>query len=219
MFFFCASELECYYLWLFSMYTCLVLILLFLLLGTDRQERTNSEAHVEMQNDCCTVNSLNSHSTVNSEDNRYSNREGHSSLLSEAFSPHNILRSAFGHMKIISPASLMELRVRNRQSHISDIDKGSAGVNSDKIQCSDSKADSIHETFGELCGREIGSYTSNIAVDSFWPLCMYELRGKCNNDECPWQHVKDYSNSIVYQNQHEDFDSAGMRISLINFIT
>ncbi|KAF3433744.1 hypothetical protein FNV43_RR24847 [Rhamnella rubrinervis] len=176
--------------------------------GTDRQERRNSEAQVEMQNDCCTVNSLNSHSNVNSEDNRYSNREGHSSLLSEAFSPHNILRSTFHHMKIISPASLIELQARNRQSHISDIDKGGAGLNSDKIQCSNSKADSIHETFGELCGREIGSYTSNVAVDSFWPLCMYELRGKCNNDECPWQHVKDYSNSIVYQNEHEDFDSA-----------
>lgn len=168
-----------------------------------------------MQNDCCTVNSLNSHSTVNSEDNRCSNREGHSSLLSEAFSPHNILRSTFGHMKIVSAASLMELQARNRWSHVSDTGKGGACLNSDKIQCSYGIADSIQETFGELGGREIGSYASKVAVDPSWPLCMYELRGRCNNDECPWQHVKDYSNAILYQNQHEDFDNSGMRIPLL----
>ncbi|CAL9205695.1 uncharacterized protein LOC135631820 isoform X1 [Musa acuminata AAA Group] len=28
------------------------------------------------------------------------------------------------------------------------------------------------------------------SIDPFWPFCLFELRGKCNNDECPWQHVK-----------------------------
>ncbi|XP_021861501.2 uncharacterized protein [Spinacia oleracea] len=42
---------------------------------------------------------------------------------------------------------------------------------------------------------KIDSYTSKSAINPFWPLCMYELRGRCNNDECPWQHAKDYSDS------------------------
>nr|XP_015876973.2 uncharacterized protein LOC107413525 isoform X2 [Ziziphus jujuba var. spinosa] len=183
--------------------------------GTERQERSSTEAHGEMQNDCCTINSLNSHSTVNSEDNRYSNREGHSSLISEAFSPPNVLRSTFGHMKIIFPANLMELQARNQQIHSSDIyHKEGACLNSKEVLWNNTKKDSIHETIGELCGREMGSYTSNVAVDSFWPLCMYELRGKCNNDECPWQHVKDYCDTILYQNQHDDSDTTDYLIGL-----
>lgn len=199
-----------------SIFISLVLFLLFLLLGTERQERSSTEAHGEMQNDCCTINSLNSHSTVNSEDNRYSNREGHSSLISEAFSPPNVLRSTFGHMKIIFPANLMELQARNQQIHSSDIyHKEGACLNSKEVLWNNTKKDSIHETIGELCGREMGSYTSNVAVDSFWPLCMYELRGKCNNDECPWQHVKDYCDTILYQNQHDDSDTTGMGFPLL----
>uniref|UniRef100_A0A0D9Y0H7 Putative zinc-finger domain-containing protein n=1 Tax=Leersia perrieri TaxID=77586 RepID=A0A0D9Y0H7_9ORYZ len=30
-------------------------------------------------------------------------------------------------------------------------------------------------------------------IDPFWPFCMYELRGKCNDEECPWQHVEHHS--------------------------
>ena len=26
--------------------------------------------------------------------------------------------------------------------------------------------------------------------DPFWPICIFELRGKCNDDECPWQHLQ-----------------------------
>uniref|UniRef100_A0A0E0RIV3 Putative zinc-finger domain-containing protein n=1 Tax=Oryza rufipogon TaxID=4529 RepID=A0A0E0RIV3_ORYRU len=31
------------------------------------------------------------------------------------------------------------------------------------------------------------------AVDPFWPFCMFELRGKCNDEECPWQHVEHHA--------------------------
>ncbi|XP_020101516.1 uncharacterized protein LOC109719330 isoform X3 [Ananas comosus] len=30
-------------------------------------------------------------------------------------------------------------------------------------------------------------------IDPFWPFCIYELRGKCYDEECPWQHAKSYS--------------------------
>jgi Putative zinc-finger domain len=29
-------------------------------------------------------------------------------------------------------------------------------------------------------------------VDPFWPFCIFELRGRCNDEECRWQHVKDF---------------------------
>ncbi|WOL18669.1 hypothetical protein Cni_G27466 [Canna indica] len=41
-----------------------------------------------------------------------------------------------------------------------------------------------------LATSEMSYSMCDISVDSFWPFCMFELRGKCNNDECPWQHQK-----------------------------
>ncbi|RAL54853.1 hypothetical protein DM860_013549 [Cuscuta australis] len=38
-----------------------------------------------------------------------------------------------------------------------------------------------------------GSYACKFSIDPIWPLCMYELRGKCNDKECTWQHFRDYS--------------------------
>ncbi|KAL0915748.1 hypothetical protein M5K25_013201 [Dendrobium thyrsiflorum] len=35
-----------------------------------------------------------------------------------------------------------------------------------------------------------GIFESSINIDPFWPLCMFEFRGKCNDEECPWQHMK-----------------------------
>ncbi|PKA63247.1 hypothetical protein AXF42_Ash017715 [Apostasia shenzhenica] len=42
---------------------------------------------------------------------------------------------------------------------------------------------SIPTGYNVLCG-------SSMEIQPFWPLCMYELRGRCNDDECPWQHIK-----------------------------
>lgn len=40
------------------------------------------------------------------------------------------------------------------------------------------------------CLPTMGPYNVDFSLDPFWPLCMFELRGKCNDDECPWQHLK-----------------------------
>ncbi|XP_042456037.1 uncharacterized protein LOC122040680 isoform X1 [Zingiber officinale] len=57
----------------------------------------------------------------------------------------------------------------------------------------------VHESQKVFCKPDkIDAYTResgtgsmcDILIDPFWPFCMFELRGKCNNDECPWQHVK-----------------------------
>ncbi|KAF0887590.1 hypothetical protein E2562_002308 [Oryza meyeriana var. granulata] len=35
--------------------------------------------------------------------------------------------------------------------------------------------------------------TVSSGIDPFWPFCMFELRGKCNDEECPWQHVEHHA--------------------------
>ncbi|XP_062203571.1 uncharacterized protein LOC133905819 [Phragmites australis] len=30
-------------------------------------------------------------------------------------------------------------------------------------------------------------------IDPFWPFCMFELRGKCNDEECQWQHAEHHA--------------------------
>ncbi|KAL5206204.1 hypothetical protein ABZP36_034413 [Zizania latifolia] len=30
-------------------------------------------------------------------------------------------------------------------------------------------------------------------IDPFWPFCMFELRGKCNDEECQWQHIEHHA--------------------------
>ncbi|XP_042954237.1 uncharacterized protein LOC122290554 isoform X2 [Carya illinoinensis] len=178
--------------------------------GTDRQERSIIEPSLDIRNQHQTENASNSHSTTDSQDCRLSVRQGHHLLNSVSSSPPSIVRSAFCHLKVMSPIGLVELQTRDQQSQDNDIyNEESAHVNSDKIQSNSAIANAIKD----LSGREFGSYTCNPTVNPFWPLCMYELRGKCNNDECPWQHVKDYSNGSMYQ--HNDPDCAGSQPGLI----
>lgn len=102
-----------------------------------------------------------------------------------------ILRSAFGHVKLTD-------MINSRQSHSDDIlDEKKVvddvcGVRPMDL-VSNSKTCSLLETYV----TEVGSYSNNLAINSFWPLCMFELRGKCNDDECPMQHIRDYSSEII----------------------
>lgn len=146
-------------------------------------------------------------STDDSGENKFSTRENHSTL-SILFSPPSVLRSAFGPLKSALDIALSNQRA-NQENHRRnvDVDVG-ACVKSNEIQDCDLISKSNLGSIKGYFEREIGSYTCNLAVDLFWPLCMYELRGKCNNDECPWQHVKDFSDGNMYQ--HDDSGSAGM---------
>ncbi|XVE69144.1 hypothetical protein DITRI_Ditri09bG0127000 [Diplodiscus trichospermus] len=116
------------------------------------------------------------------------------SATSMVFSPSSILRSRVGLLKVMSSAT------RQREYR-----EEGAYVNFD---WSDRAANSSEEIVRGLSGKEMGSYVCTIAVDPFWPLCMYELRGKCNNNECPFQHVKDYSRRNTYRNANDDSDVA-----------
>ncbi|XP_030512546.1 uncharacterized protein LOC115726702 isoform X2 [Rhodamnia argentea] len=106
----------------------------------------------------------------------------------------SIIRSAFCHVKDVSSFKLS----RPQQKRLMYDARNDEGVS---IYSSTS---SSKETDGGLLSEDTASYSCNVAVDPLWPLCMYELRGKCNNDECPWQHIKKCSDGKMRQNLYSD---------------
>ncbi|KAL5710951.1 hypothetical protein ACHQM5_021454 [Ranunculus cassubicifolius] len=59
---------------------------------------------------------------------------------------------------------------------------------------------------------EVGCYACNYSIDPLWPVCMFELRGKCNDEECVWQHMK--NDSGVNIEQHDCSGGAGCVLGL-----
>ncbi|KAK1571340.1 hypothetical protein Q3G72_015369 [Acer saccharum] len=183
--------------------------------GTDKPERSSHETpiQIQVQDQCLSEkNSSKFHSTADPKENECPIRV-HCSI-SELSSPPLVLRSTFDHLKVGSSISMSD-QTENQQNHMCTlyIEEGTC-VNSNEIQDNCLIANSKEETAMVYFGNKIGSYTSNLALDPFWPICMYELRGKCNNDECPWQHVKDFSNENMYQHRHDDSDSADCQVGL-----
>ncbi|KAK2978097.1 hypothetical protein RJ640_009261 [Escallonia rubra] len=119
-----------------------------------------------------------------------------------------ILRTALGHMKIADRSTSVQSQDRSQPNPISDnfYYKKSNGDRPDMKEPITMSSNSIKETSSDIYASEFGSYTNNIAIDPFWPLCMYELRGKCNNDECTWQHVRDYSARGINNDKSDSAD-------------
>ncbi|KAL3732194.1 hypothetical protein ACJRO7_028948 [Eucalyptus globulus] len=106
----------------------------------------------------------------------------------------SIIRSAFYHVKDVSSFKLSRSQ---QKRHMYDV-RNDEGVSNYSL------TSSSDETGGDLLSKDTACYSCNVAVDPLWPLCMYELRGKCNNDECPWQHIKDCSDEKMHQNLCRD---------------
>lgn len=47
-------------------------------------------------------------------------------------------------------------------------------------------------------------FRSFVKINPFWPLCMFEFRGKCNDYECPWQHMKAGMSPNLTLHEHSD---------------
>lgn len=140
------------------------------------------------------------------EDNKHSLKEGEdvTSVISlSTFSS----RSAFHHVKIVT-ATRIESHQQNDEPDLNI--NLAASDDSAEIKWMTSTSNSLDKIAVDLCEREASFYSSDVAVDPLWPLCMFELRGKCNNDECPWQHVKDHSTGKMSQHVHGDSDGAGI---------
>ena len=117
---------------------------------------------------------------------------------------------------IESPERSIFVDLREIQSHQNMFIHANDGQNenatslsSDETKSSDVLAISMPVTVGNLISDD-SSYSCSTSVDPFWPLCMYELRGKCNNDECPWQHAKDYGDKNI---QHAGSKNEGIKNS------
>ncbi|CAN0837176.1 hypothetical protein LINGRAHAP2_LOCUS1723 [Linum grandiflorum] len=105
-------------------------------------------------------------------------------------SPPIAWRSVFEQLKVMSSTAF---------KHVEDDND----VESMEAQYSNLTTNSMEQSTKDICDMEIGSFSSNAAVDPFWPLCMYELRGKCNNSDCPWQHAADFSAGTRNKNRHD----------------
>lgn len=55
----------------------------------------------------------------------------------------------------------------------------------------------------------IDSSTSYHTIDPFWPFCMFEIRGKCNDEDCPWQHLRD-THKIQKHTDHNTLSDSGI---------
>ncbi|XP_044507926.1 uncharacterized protein LOC123227264 isoform X3 [Mangifera indica] len=170
--------------------------------GTDKPVRSFSETPVQSHDQCNAENiSLEFHATTDFKENENCIRAHHSTAF-VLFSP-SVLRSVFGHLKVGSSVDILNM-AENQHNHSHNFyGEEGACVNSNESLDWYLMGNSNQESLSSFFGRAYGSYTCN----PFWPLCMYELRGKCNNDECPWQHVKDFSNGSMCQHQHDDSGS------------
>ncbi|KAK8466140.1 hypothetical protein PHAVU_008G013732 [Phaseolus vulgaris] len=120
--------------------------------------------------------------------------------------PPLIFRSAFSKLRGMFPFNTNQLQSKNMFINANDAPNGnSTSLSSNERKCSNVLAISMPVNIGNLLSDD-SSYGHSAAVDPFWPLCMFELRGKCNNDECPWQHAKDYGDENI---QHSDSNNAG----------
>ncbi|XP_021910329.1 uncharacterized protein LOC110824099 isoform X3 [Carica papaya] len=144
--------------------------------GTDRLERSVSQENVQKEEQWHVEKS--SLKVYSSSDLEGSGTRNHVPFFS-ALPSSLILRSAFRHLKMMSPNTPM-LTENGCKKHESD------NTCEDEMQQKDLTA-------SLLLDRESSSYSCDSKIDPLWPLCMYELRGKCNNDECPWQHLNNCS--------------------------
>ncbi|KAG9141516.1 hypothetical protein Leryth_024893 [Lithospermum erythrorhizon] len=114
-----------------------------------------------------------------------------------------LLRSAFHHLKISDPSSLVNLQ---------------SGLGSPEMQICDDNFRTQQSNYSwtspqilkDLNVGNTGSYSCSVTIDPLQPLCMYDLRGKCNNDECAWQHVRKFAckDSLVSSAQKDEANVA-----------
>lgn len=110
-------------------------------------------------------------------------------LLLSVASAGPLFRSTINHLKVPG-SSITSLGTE------STLENKSYSVYSDVRQRSSLTRTPVYE-------RKVDLYTSNLKMDPFRPLCMYELRGRCNNDECSWQHFKDFADDGLHQSQND----------------
>ncbi|KAL2329609.1 hypothetical protein Fmac_017190 [Flemingia macrophylla] len=179
--------------------------------GVDSHERSIYEDLTEIQSQQnIGGNTLNVKRGVGSGVRRDMPCQGHHSTKTMSTWP---FRSAFSELRRNFPFNSNQLQSKNMFIHANDgQNENDTSRSSNETNCSKMLAISMPVTTGNLLSYD-SYYGYSSAVDPFWPLCMFELRGKCNNDECPWQHSKDYGDGNV---QCSDYNNAGWRQAMID---
>lgn len=171
------------------------LFILFKNLGAHGEEKIISELSVQMNMGYVENFSSNYASPAADPLDSYFSTEGDQSSRSVTFSCP-ILRSTYGHLKVTGQTRLVGLQCQRIGNYDISNEESNSVVSTEMSSILSSSS------------RKVGCYTSTLAIDPFWSLCMFDLRGKCNNIECPWQHVKDFSCEL------ENSDNAGMSTSI-----
>lgn len=171
----------------------------FSILGTDREDGEVLEASMHIKHRSHADDSLEQHPSHDDGDNKYQENCCKSLITSN-------LRSAFQHVKNKTHFGISESHKRFRE-YDSNIDGNTSpdSANEEKETLATNLAD---HTCKDLFESVPSSYSCAAPVHPNWELCMYELRGKCNNDECPWQHIKDHS--IKKTSHHKDSEATGV---------
>ncbi|MCD9642621.1 hypothetical protein HAX54_029505 [Datura stramonium] len=129
-----------------------------------------------------------------------------SQLASSVTFSYPILKSAIIDLKV-SDGDLRKSQIRNSIVQTSH-DQAEDNFGSSTIPGISSSV-SVEAASVDLIGSKSGSYSCNFSIDPLWPLCIFELRGKCNNPECSWQHVRDYSSGSGMEVTLDNDDKVG----------
>ncbi|XP_042478666.1 uncharacterized protein LOC122059720 isoform X2 [Macadamia integrifolia] len=163
--------------------------------GADRSKPSTCELSFQIQDQChedeCSFDP-GPGITADPDHHSSSLTEPCTSTLFPSLLPPSDMRSAFGHVMITSPIRFRELQSGGLEVCRYDIaHEADTGGSGNDILLEIFRACST-EGNGRGMG-EMGSYTCDLSVDPFWSFCMFDLRGKCNDEECCWQHFKDDS--------------------------
>ncbi|CAM8970957.1 unnamed protein product [Rhodiola kirilowii] len=114
------------------------------------------------------------------------------SFKSAALSPNSVLRSTFACIKNLNFSFCKSVILQaenpvNLSCNMSNF-KGSDNC-SEKTQFTASEDNRVLSV-KDIFSKQYESYSCNLDADLFWPLCTYELRGKCNDEQCCLQHIK-----------------------------
>ncbi|XP_019100525.1 PREDICTED: uncharacterized protein LOC104782415 [Camelina sativa] len=151
--------------------------------GANKLQGSPSKAPVEWRS--IEEHSLDFQSSIDMDSHKISPEND---LLSSVALSGPLFRSTIYHLKVPG-SSITSLGPEQNKSY---------SLYSDKRKCRSLTDTAVYE--------KNGFYTCNLNVDPSWPLCMYELRGRCNNDECVWQHFKDFSDNSLHQSLHDPTD-------------
>ncbi|KAG9445139.1 hypothetical protein H6P81_016479 [Aristolochia fimbriata] len=145
--------------------------------GKEGSERISDQGHFDTSCD-----DYGSRGSVDPEESTSSLKECQGQKLSTGFAlPSADLKIVFRWLKVVLPDIYPLFQTRKNGFPLVEM-----------MSIQDGFGDVIQMLATEAKIESLISSAGDAAVNPFWPLCMFELRGQCNNDECPWQHARDY---------------------------